>query len=360
MGDTRAKYDELEHKIVDRCIDRILARIGRITSTETGPSPFLKIKNIIKKIVGTVMPASVPFQPDFNNFIVEGLPTTAKYTSSNYVQTNSVTFDVLGVYLGLVDALPDIYEEQYYEHVIHAIFVAGRISENRVSVYILATACMLVDEDPEEFINYFNNLGEYHKAASTFHRVAVYNSGGKSLLSRFDVKIVPLDLEPVRHSIPDSSTSVNHFHELKTRLLLPGQLCRSHGTAATQLESEYNHRYQNLCSEEHCEMRLMRFYEESKGAKILPLDYFGLSEPSCFSCDFVLKNLGIGHPKRGPFQAKYIVSGTSGKVDATWKFPGIHYTNPAYTDRIRSIEASLLERLWWPAGNMLLEMLYAE
>lgn len=360
MGNTQAKYNELEHKIVDRCIDRILIRIGKITSAKTEPPLFLKIKNIIKKIVETVMPASIPFQSDLNNFIVEDLPTIAKYTSSTYVQINNVTFGLLRVYLGLVDALPDVYEEKHYEHVIHAIFVAGRISENRICVHILATACMLVGEDPDEFMNYFKNLGEYHKAAATFHRVAVYNSGGKSLLSRFDVKVVPLDPEPIRHSIPDSITRVNHFHELKTRLLLPDQLCLLHGTTATQLESKYNHRYQNLGSREHCEMRLMRFYEESKSTKMLPLDYFGLSEPSCFSCDFVLKNLGMGHPRRGPFQAKYFVFGASGKVDATWKFPGIRYTNPAYTDKIRSIEASLLEELWWSAEDKLLEMLCAE
>lgn len=361
MGNTQAKYNELERKIVDRCINRILVRIGKTTSAKTGPPPFLKIKNIIKKIAETVMPASVPFQPDFNNFIVEDLPTTAKYTSSSYVQINSVTFGLLRVYLSLMDALPDVYEEKNYENVIHAIFVAGRISGNRVCVYILATACMLVGEDPNEFMDYFKNLGEYHKAAATFHRVAVYNSGGKSLLSRFDIKIVPLDLEPVRYSIPDSNTGVNHFHELKTKLLEPDdQLCLSHGTTATQLESEYNRRYQNLSSGEHCEMRLMRFYEESDSAKMLPLDYFGLSEPSCFSCDFVLKNLGMGHPEHGPSQPKYFVSGTSGKVDATWRFPGIRYTDPAYTERIWSIEASLLEKLWWPAVDKFLEMLCVE
>lgn len=356
-----AKYRELECKIVERCIDKILAQTRKITSAEMGPSPFLRAGRIIWKILVTVTPDSIPFQPYLDNSTLEGISATTKYTSSSYVEVNLMVLGVLKVYFELVDAFPDVYEEHHFENLTHAMFIAGRVGDQGVCEYIITTACTLVDERPDELIGYFKNLGDYHEAAVVFHQMAIYSYHGKYILSGFDIKIVPLGLEPVHHNILGLNTGVNHFRELKTKLLHPDHQYLLHGTATAHLESEYNHHYENLCLEEHCEMRLMRFYEENKSAEILPLAYFGLNKPSCFSCDFVLKNLGLaGQSKRGSSSAKYFVAGTSGEVDATWKFPRIQYTDLADTNRIQSIEALLLEELKKSAEGRLMGILHAE
>lgn len=142
-----------------------------------------------------------------------------------------------------MDALPDAYEGQYYGNVICAIFVARRISAHQVWLHPCYSlhACRREPGRVGRLLQ--KNSGNYHKAAGTFHKIAIYNSGGISLLSKFDVKIVPLDQGPIRHNIPDSNAGTNHFHELKMILLQPDQLYLSHGTTATQLESKYNRRH---------------------------------------------------------------------------------------------------------------------
>lgn len=360
-GNVEAKYKELEYKIVERCLSKILVQTRKTVSAETGPSPFLRIRRIIRKILGAVEAGSIPFRPRLGNSALEGLPWVSRYTSSSCVQINGMILAVLKVYLELVDTFPDVYGEENYENVAHVIFIARQVSGCGVCEYVLTTACTLVGENPDELIDYFRGLGDYHEAVIVFYQMAIYTYRGKYILSGFDIKIVSLDLEPVCHNIPNSSAGADHFHELKTKLLHPDHQYLLHGTAAAHLESKYNNRYQHLSLEEHCEMRLMRFYEENKSAEILPLAYFGSSKPSCFSCDFVLKHLGLaGKSKRGSSSAKYFVPGTSGKVDATWKFPRIQYARPADTYRIQFIEALLLEELKKSAEGSLMETLRAE
>lgn len=354
--DENANFRQLERMIVDRCINRILVQIGKTIIAETGPSPFLMIKRTIKKILKTVEPDSIPFQRGFNNFFMGGLPAPTPYTSSSYVEINRMIFGILSYFVNMVDSFPDVYRREYHEIVVRIIFIATRISDDKVCDYILGSACVLVNENPDEFRSYFSNLGQYHQAANIFYHVATYSFGGKSLLSGLDIKIVPLDLEPIHR--PDLDTGINHFRELKTKLLPPDQQCLLHGAAAAQLELDYNHHYQCIHLEEHCEMRLMRFYEENKHVKILPLAYFGLSKPSCFGCNFVFYHLATAkYSGPGLSPVKYSVFGSSGKVDITWKFPKVQYNNPVDIGRIQAIKALLLEALRESAEGRLMEVL---
>lgn len=211
-----------------------------------------------------------------------------------------------------------------------------------------------VKTDFDFFSTYLSRIATYYPARGTFHTL-----GPKfNLFTGKRVVITAIDSLQQETTVDPSSSQVSTFDVFKSALLSADDLAKFHGRHSKRLENEYTRRRENLEIREHCEMRLLCFHEENPDMKPLQ-NYLGISEHSCFNCDFVLRLLQddgylcpfvVSQPGRKKRQkpaspAVYnVVPGYhTRKVSADWKFPAIDYGNAkgavANNARLRRIEA---------------------
>lgn len=340
-------------------IFKILGRIGKFPRGKAKSSTYLHIRNTINVISQDVKPEFIQFNYSLRNFPVD--ITHEQYTPKNHVAINHRILEVLCRYRKSVDKLPATFEEKHYRGLGLVIFAAANLRQTRVCAYVIGSACKLIGEDGDEFLEYLGKVGTYYRALKTFHTLATRCFTNGPLFTKFEVKVVPLD-SLKGHAV--TTSSANRFQDLKIQLLRPDQQLLFFGAPAKLLESEYNSRIRKLVLKEHCEMRLLRFYEEGRSDCVLAVNHSGISKRSCYCCNFVLKYLqnpkylnDPEHLNSPATTAEYRTSGTHGKVYAAWAFPQINYSNNANSKRLRSIESSLINTLKSSATDRLTWML---